>query len=104
LAEKSNTSRSLGLQSCFQGVDRCQNHTKCRSARFTCKSKTPAIARLKTATHASEANIVLASDGRSFRYGLDCKSARIPALAAVSPKRANGPVNQTELARVTGKR
>jgi hypothetical protein len=38
-----------------------------------------------------EANMVWIGDGSWLRYPFDFISASIPALAAVSPKRATGP-------------
>ena len=40
---------------------------------------------------AREAKIVLTNAGRCFMYEFDWSNARIPALAAVSPKRETGP-------------
>jgi hypothetical protein len=44
-----------------------------------------------------EANIVWIGDGSWLKYPLDLSKARIPALAAVSPKRAMGPLIQGQL-------
>lgn len=43
----------------------------------------------------SEAKIVFTGEGRSFKYEFDCRSARIPAFAAVSPNRETGPKNMS---------
>jgi len=45
---------------------------------------------LNAAAH-SEAKAVLIANGNFFMNELDSRRARIPAFAAVSPKRATGP-------------
>ena len=45
---------------------------------------------LNRAAH-SETKTVLIGTGRFFMNGFDSRRARIPAFAAVSPKRAAGP-------------
>lgn len=52
---------------------------------------------VRTMRHAAAArlaNMVLTSDGRSFKTGLDCNSANIPTFAAASPNRDIGPARR----------
>jgi len=43
-------------------------------------------------THHRDANMVLMGEGRNFKYEFDWSSAKIPALAAVSPNLDTGPI------------
>lgn len=99
--QQRGAARSLGLQGGLDGVDGRQEDAEGRGAgktRSVVLFEGPVRGRCRPeggrAAYHRETKMVWISDGRFLRYEFECSSAKMPALAAVSPNRETGPGSQ----------
>lgn len=91
LAQKSAATGPLHLKCRLECIDRRENHSESRGA-VSASVLEHSIVILRQKPNLIEANTVLKRTGMSLRYELDCRSASIPAFAAVSPNLETGPI------------
>lgn len=93
VAEQGGPAGPLGLKRGFERVDRREKYSKASSTSYCPFSRCVYLTRKGNATYQREAKIVLMGEGNLLKYGFDWSNASIPALAAVSPNLATGPLH-----------